>query len=150
MWISDYLKHQQLFHAHQPNFRLICGTGGCKRSYTNMNDVYSIHYCKNDDTSFSQVTISENSDNNATTSDILNNSDEYSNFNHDENSFADNECARDLLHFSSNSLQNLSALFLLGLKEKYKLTQVAIQGVIEGVSNLIQHQMSLLRSQVCI
>ena len=37
-----------------------------------------------------------------------------------------------------HSLQNSTALFLLGLKEKYKLTQVAIQGVI-GVSSLTQH-----------
>ena len=156
--ISDYLKHQRLFHVHQANFRLTCGIGGCKRSYTNIgtfqNHVYSVHYCKNDDTSFSENT----SDYNATTSDIFDNNDECGDFNHDvdENSFADNESAqfannesaRDSLHCSSNPLQNSSALFLLGLKEKYKLTQVAIQGVIEGVSSLSQHQMSLLRAQV--
>ena len=37
-------------------------------------------------------------------------------------------------------LQHSSALFLLGLKEKHKLTQVTIEGVIEGVSSLNQHQ----------
>ena len=44
--IVDYLKHQRLFHAHQPNFRLTCDIGGCKISYTNMgtfqNHVYSL------------------------------------------------------------------------------------------------------------
>ena len=36
---------------------------------------------------------------------------------------------------SSELLQKSSALFLLGLKEKNKLTQVALQGVLEGVTN---------------
>jgi len=35
-------------------------------------------------------------------------------------------------------LSRLSALFLLEIKEKYRLTQVAIQGMIEGMTNLIQ------------
>ena len=61
-------------------------------------------------------------------------------------STADNaEPTTDLLQ---RSLQNLTALCLLGLKEKYKLTQVAIQGVTEGVSSLTQHQISLLKTQV--
>lgn len=113
------------------------------------NHVYSVHYCKSDDANFSQVTISENLDKNAATSDMLDNSDKYSDFNHDD-TFANNKSARDSLCCPSSSLQNSSALFLLVLKEKYKLTQVAVQGVIEGVSNLNQHQMSFLRSQVCI
>ena len=36
-----------------------------------------------------------------------------------------------------------SAVFLLGLKEKYKLTQTAVQGVIEGVT-LTQQQMRIV------
>jgi len=47
-------------------------------------------------------------------------------------------------------LQKSSALFLLGLKEKYKLTQVAIQGIIEGVTSITQQRISILRSQVCM
>ena len=150
--INDYLRHQRLFHAHQANFRLICGIGGCKRCYTNIgtfqNHVYNVHYCKNDDSSFSQDTTPEDpSDNSATASDTVDNSDNYGDFN-DDNSFPDSESARDSLHCSGYPLQNSSALFLLGLKEKYKLTQVAIKGVIEGVSSLNQHQLSLLRIQV--
>jgi len=34
------------------------------------------------------------------------------------------------LYFSNEFLQKSSATFLLGLKEKFKLTQVALQGVI--------------------
>ena len=45
-------------------------------------------------------------------------------------------------------LQRSSALFLLGLKEKHKLTQVAIQEIVEGVTNLTQPRLSVLNSQV--
>ena len=37
----------------------------------------------------------------------------------------------------------------MGLKEKHKLTQVALQGVIEGVTSLIQCQLDSLHTQVC-
>ncbi len=35
-------------------------------------------------------------------------------------------------------LARMSALFLFEIKEKYRLTQVAVQGMIEGIPNLIQ------------
>ena len=53
----------------------------------------------------------------------------------------------ELSNKSQELVQN-SAVFLLGLKEKYKLTQTAVQGVIEGVTNLMQQQISHLQSQV--
>ena len=49
-----------------------------------------------------------------------------------------------------SELQRSSALFLLGLKEKHKLTKVAIQEIVEGVTNLIQQRLSALNSQVAI
>ena len=51
---------------------------------------------------------------------------------------------------SSELLQKSSALFLLGLKENYKLSQVAVQGVLEGVTNLSQQQLNLLHSKVYV
>jgi len=45
-------------------------------------------------------------------------------------------------------LQKSSAIFLLGLKEKFKLTQVSLQGVIQGVTALTQQNISMLKSQV--
>ena len=147
---SDYLKHLRLFHVHQANFRITCGIGGCQRSYTNIrtfqNHVYNVHYCKNDVTSDLTILSEVESPLENNTSDV----EKVNDFNCDENSenaFAvDNtEPTVDLLQ---HSLQNSTALFLLDLKEKYKLTQIAIQGVIEGVSSLTQHQLSLLKTQV--
>jgi hypothetical protein len=49
---------------------------------------------------------------------------------------------------SMEALQRSSALFLMGLKETYKLTQTAVQGVIEGVTSLMQFHMSALHTHV--
>ena len=38
---------------------------------------------------------------------------------------------------SREVLQKSTALFLLGLKEKHKLTQAAVQSVVEGVTSLL-------------
>ena len=38
------------------------------------------------------------------------------------------------IQYSSELFQKSAALFLLGLKEKHKLSQVALQGVLEGVT----------------
>ena len=51
---------------------------------------------------------------------------------------------------SSELSQKSSALFLLGLKENYKLSLVAVQGVLEGVTNLSQQQLNLLHSKVYV
>lgn len=37
-----------------------------------------------------------------------------------------------------DGLTKQAALLVLGLKEKYKLTQVAMQGIIEGMTTLMQ------------
>ena len=48
----------------------------------------------------------------------------------------------------TDTLKYSAALLLLRLKEKQKLTQVALQGVIEGVTDLFQRHLSILHAQV--
>ena len=48
----------------------------------------------------------------------------------------------------SFTLQESSALFLMGLREKHKLTQVALQGVVDGATGLMQRHISSLHAQV--
>lgn len=150
--IRDYLKHLQLFHAHQPTFKITCGIGGCPRSYTNMktysNHVYGVHNLSSDPASPSEAPAQCGS------SDICNDdlADPETCGAEDENSTIDynttenNECiARQP---SDNPLQRSSALLLLGLKEKYKLPQSTVQGIVNGMTSLIQQQMDTLKSQV--
>ena len=42
-------------------------------------------------------------------------------------------------------LKEACALFILGTKERFKLTQVATQGIIEGVTNLMQVTIIILQ-----
>ena len=76
--IRDYLKHLQLFHAHQPTFKVTCGIGGCLQSYTNMNTysnhVYGVHDLSTDfasSTSLSDV-LTDSIRSDATSSDCGN------------------------------------------------------------------------------
>lgn len=45
--LTDFLKHVQLFHSHQPGFSITCGLDGCLRSFSSFksfrNHVYSYH-----------------------------------------------------------------------------------------------------------
>ena len=49
---------------------------------------------------------------------------------------------------SQELLQRPTALFLLGLKEKHKLTQAAVQSVVDGVTSLLQQRLDILHMQV--
>ena len=51
--------------------------------------------------------------------------------------------------YSEETAQNFAARFLLGLKEKFKLTQVSLQGVIQGVTALNQRRIYSLKQEVC-
>ena len=148
--IRDYLKHLQLFHAHQPTFKVTCGIGGCCRSYTNIktysNHVYGVHDLST--TSSSNFTPSAGSGGNddrsldpteCSTDDEIN---------------PDNDCIIENDEHSTEpsadnlQLQKSSALLLLGLKEKYKLPQSTVQGIVNGITSLFQQQMDTLKSQV--
>ena len=144
----DYLKHLSLFHAHHPDFKIPCRIDGCQRSYTNIrtyqNHVSSVHNWYKDTNS-----VQGNEEESST---VTMESDSMQEKNDSDDCSSVNESTIcEGLDSASNKSQELvqnSAVFLLGLKEKYKLTQTAVQGVIEGVTNLMQQQISYLQSQV--
>lgn len=45
--MKEYLQHINLFHAHQPDFKITCGISGCHRTYTNFRTfrhrIYDVH-----------------------------------------------------------------------------------------------------------
>ena len=49
---------------------------------------------------------------------------------------------------SPDAMQKSSALFLLRLKEKHKLTQVTVQSIVDNVTTLTQQRISSLKLQV--
>ena len=144
--VSDYIKHLKIFHAHQPEFKVICGIGGCQRNYTNLgtfqNHIYGVH-------SDGSCTVTKESI-------AVNNTEFYSeNDCSDDNSDTDEPYYENNVETDSNqqcsfqsSIQKSSALFLLGIKEKFKLTQSSINGIVQGVTAMNQHHITVLKSQV--
>ena len=147
--VSEYIKHLKIFHAHQPDFKVICGIGGCQRSFTNLgtfqNHIYGVH-------SDRSCTITEEST-------VMNNTElgseddcsDDDNFDSDQPYYDDNvETDGNQQCSSRSTIQKSSALFLLGIKEKFKLTQSTVNGVVQGVTAMNQHHISILKSQVSI
>ena len=153
--IRDYLKHLQLFHAHQPTFKLTCGIGGCSQTYTNMktysNHVYGVHDISNDLASAASLSeapmaSTDVSDNHGNSSFVdRENEAEYGISDNDDCNIEDVGCAEQP---SVNHLQRSSALLLLGLKEKHKLPQSTVQSIVNGMTSLIQQHTDTLKSQV--
>ena len=145
--VTTFLKHIKLFHAHQAGFKITCGIHGCQRTFTNFrtfeNHVSAMHR-SNCDLSSIEVENTTSEDTESQSSSHLLDADlsEY------EDSDEDLEVSNDpvpsvsddheAIQYSSELFQKSAALFLLGLKEKHKLSQVALQGVLEGVTNLNQ------------
>lgn len=144
--ISDYIKHVRLFHAYKPDFKITCGINGCLRSYTNLgtfkNHVSAVHstadYCNDVVAVRNDESFNTYSDQNLDSSDDNSESDNLD-FSEDGHSTTNNvtdiniieKSCSDSLTCSKEILQKSSALFLLGLKEKYKLTQVELSKVLQ-------------------
>jgi len=147
------IKHLNLFHAHQPDFKVPCGINGCLRHFTNLrtyqNHVSSVH-------SFMGVTSSIQNSSASTSGCISDSHENNSSANGNDISSTTAEEESTFVGFNGSIqspallFQKSSALFLLGLKEKYKLTQISIQGIVDGVTSLTQCNMSVLKSQVCL
>ena len=158
--ITTFLKHIKLFHAHQAGFKLTCGIHGCQRTFTNFrtfeNHVSAMHRSNCDLSSTEAENNTANEDSESPSSSECLWAADFSEVETSDESEEDVETNNDpvtpddheAIQCSSELLQKSSALFLLGLKEKHKLTQVALQGVLEGVTNLNQQQLNLLHSKV--
>jgi len=158
---GDYIKHLRLFHAHRPDFKVTCGIDGCLRNYTNLgsfknhisfmhntdserhtNEIFtndtSAEFGGEDESFISDEDFISSND----TSDL--NEDNQIPVTHDEI----NPDTNNILTLTAKDLQKSSAYFLLGMKEKYKLTQVAIQGIVEGTTSITQQCITALKSKV--
>ena len=150
--MKEYLQHIKLFHAHQPDFKITCGISGCHRTYTSFgtfcNHAYDVH---TDSTTESFEVASVNGISLDCDEDLTNNSD-YASDNDDDDCSAmldgcDNHgqpCCS-----AQDVLKRSAAMALLGLKEKFKLTQTSLQGVIQSMTALTQQSLSILKSEVC-
>ncbi len=152
--ICDYIKYLRLFHAHHVDFKFTCGIDGCVRSYNNIgtfkNHVSAVHYG-----SPASNSPTENLANSSEvcTDDTLSIAEPCASNSNDEEDVGDmvgEDVSLPPQLSDQCVLQKSSALFLLGLKEKHKLTQVAIPDIVENVTNLTQQRLSIVKHQVYI
>lgn len=138
--LTGFLKHIKLFHAHQAGFKITCGISGCQRGFTNFRTfqghVSAVHRFQLDPSNVTPVLDT----------DLQGNDDR-----DDESDEIDGGLGigEDAESCSQELLQKATALFLLGLKEKHKLSQAAVQSLVEGVTSLVQQRLDFLHSQVC-
>ena len=159
--LTTWLKHIQLFHAHQAGFRIACGIHACQRTYTNFgtfrNHVYAMHQHQANPTSTfdspSGCTVGVDGYPGASETGM----DGYQGAGLDEYQGAcelgadinqEAGITVDTVVDDSDMLQGSSALFLMGLKEKHKLTQVAVQSLIESMTSLNQQRLHFLFARV--
>ena len=163
--MKSYIQHLRLFHAYQIDFKIRCEIGGCQRSYTNcgtyINHIYSIH----------GEYFTRKASHNQPQDDLID-EDGYNNSSDEDGEYGSIDIREgcniphhgsidiwegcDIPHqndshsdYSEETAQNFAARFLLGLKEKFKLTQVSLQGVIQGVTALNQRRIYSLKQEVC-
>ena len=144
--LTGFLKHIKLFHAHQAGFKITCGISGCQRGFTNFrtfqDHVSALHRHQLDPSNVTPVLNMCPEEEDIVDEDIV-----------DEDIVDDgSDCGlgigKEGEACSHELLQRSTALFLLGLKEKHKLPQAAVQSVVDGVTSLLQQRLDILHSQV--
>ena len=162
--IKGYIQHVRLFHVHQADFKVTCGIEGCPRSFSNsgtfINHIYGVHG-ENSKATCEVVrakgrsldydhTHDDNDEYDDSDDDDDDDDDDYNNgHTAEQDSGAEAQIIDNQPCCSQEMLQKSSATFLLGLKEKFKLTQVSLQGIIQGVTALNHQNTTILKAQVC-
>jgi len=150
--IGEYIKHLRLLHASQPDFKVTCGINGCQGVYNNIgtlnNHLYAMHNdgivepnmmvvaATTPDKEAVPTSGNETTDHVPTEDSIM-----YT----DQDDIDDHAMEIDTSH---ENLQRSSALFLLGLKEKHKLTQATVDSMVDSVTTLTHQNINCLRSEV--
>ena len=144
------MQHIRECHAYSPAFHLTCGMNGCPRTFKNFltfrTHVYRWH---SGYPNLPEVNLCEEAECGPGDVNILECSDPTAEKNNEgEGMLCEDVTAQmdgtsvDGIHDpEDNTMHNLSktsALFLLQVKEQHKLSQTAAQGILEGVTHLMQ------------
>ena len=151
------LPHIRMVHSCQPGFLISCGLHGCQRTFKSMktftNHVYGYHMISHpnsflvEEESGSVESPSGESEDHACGSDSVSDSDHQAESSSSSNEFcqySDQASASHLpLHSQfqilSKELQSRAAVWILKTKEGHKLTQKAMDNIIEDVTAFSQY-----------
>ena len=148
------LRHVGLVHAHDPHFHVVCGMEGCCRSYSNFlsykkhlyrkHRMYLDHSSVTLDSSISledrDIAVNVSEDN----IDIFNESAALMHL--EDTNMAQSSSAQD--EHSDSHERNHCALLLLKMKQSYKMSEKAVDEMIEDITSLIQLQLDKARQSL--
>lgn len=151
--LTELLSHIRLLHAHQPLLCIRCGIGGCQRTFGNFgtyqNHISLYHRREANPTNVASVEGDGDDGGDGVDGGIDEHASDESDSDSDMEGEEGNELEDNGAEDGESQLDPLrnAALFLLKLKESHKLTQVALQGVIEGTTTIWQSQLEAIRTE---
>ena len=132
--LKGVVRHMATVHAHDPNFFIRCGIQGCPRNYSNFFSFKKHLYRKHRD--YLELCSPTNDD-----------APDLGNMNEDE---MDGFLSMNVNHHEAdtNSHKKQMALFLLKTKEIRKVSQIALDGIVDDVTSIIHLTVDKLKCEV--
>ena len=150
-----YVKHTFESHSTESNFKFTCGVDSCQQTFRRYSAIKSHFNRKHRGSNFESVELHRNIQSSARNESEENNGGDYDNFDMNGNLFngdSDLDNVSDIdIHDDggySSSIEHSAGLFLITLKERYRLTQVAVDFAIEQVQMMIQRALSDAKNEV--
>ncbi len=146
--IQLLIPHIRLVHSNQPGFCVTCGLDGCQRTFRNMktftNHMYQFHMISRAVAIPHQVPSSMEREGESKSLD----EDGYES--PEDNAVLESPSTRDsdLPNTFEKELQSYAATWILKTREVYKLTQSAVNNIIQDVTALAQFLQDKARSAV--
>lgn len=133
--------HIRLVHATKPGFKMRCNIDNCSRTFINMktyDNHLSRHHFMSSRTTIPELSMSERDNSEEVNSD----SEEANNADLNEDSM-DSEPGPHDTTLSEEELKSAAACWILKIKETCKLTQSAMDEIIEGVTDFNYYILSI-------
>ena len=126
--LKSVLRHIGAVHSFEPGFSITCGVGGCARSYTNYRS-FRKHLLRQHEADMART---PNTSNASCGNESFSENDDGANVSED---VEDEPASRDT---SLPNKKRSAALFLLKTKEMCRVTQTALNNIVEGITELFQ------------
>ena len=146
--LKGIVKHMGNVHSFDPNFRVCCGIDSCSRTYTNFHSFKKHLYRKHRfELDCSEVNVSSSSaqKNNVH---LYNNEDVCTTNGDAEDGTNSSSSAPSTFITMNDSLKRSTALFTLKAKEVHKVSQKALDGLMEDFTLLIREVTDSLETDV--
>lgn len=138
-----YTRHVFESHSSVPNFSFVCGINGCTRTFCKYSTIKSHIARKHCDVDLDTVEVGRNTSLSLESS-VADNIEDSTPESIESQVDSMEVCADCIV--SSNQMQKTAALYLLTLKERYKITQTAVDFVVSQTKHIVDNVVTNLCS----